>query len=98
MKKVGIVLMFAALILTMCIMVAHGEEENYALVGVVIETDFETDTIYIQDLQGNIWAYEGCEDWFVGDIVGMIMNPAGTEIIYDDEIITLTYNGWWPIW
>ena len=35
-----------------------------------------------------------CEDWAIGDIVAVVMDTMGTELIYDDEIVSVTYNGY----
>lgn len=98
MKKVIITLMFAAMMFVMCAMVAHGEEQYYALVGVVVELDTHENVVCVEDFNGNIWGFDGCEDWAIGDIAGMVMDTMGTENIYDDEIINVTYNGWICPW
>lgn len=98
MKKVAIALMIALLMFVMCVMVAHGEEQYYALVGVVVELDTHENIVYVEDFNGNIWCFDGCEDWAIGDIAGMVMNTKGTENIYDDTIVNVTYNGWLPMY
>ena len=98
MKKVIIALMFAAMMFVMCVIVAHGEEQYYALVGVVVELDMRENVVYVEDFNGNIWSFDGCEDWAIGDIAGMVMDTMGTENIYDDAIINVTYNGWICPW
>lgn len=98
MKKVAIALMLAAMMFVMCVMVAHGEEQYYALVGVVVELDARENIVYIEDFNDNIWCFEGCEDWAIGDIAGMVMDTMGTESIYDDVIVNVTYNGWLPMY
>lgn len=98
MKKVTIALMFAIMMLVMCVMVAHGEEQYYALVGVVVELDTRENIVYVEDYNGNIWCFDGCEDWAIGDIAGMVMDTMGTENIYDDIMINVTYNGWICPW
>lgn len=97
MKKVIIALMLAAMMFVMCVMVAHGEEQYYALVGVVVELDTYENIVYVEDFNGNIWCFDECEDWNIGDIAGMVMDTMGTENIYDDTIVNVTYNGWIPM-
>ena len=98
MKKVIIALMFAAIMLVMCAMVAHGEERYYALVGIVVELNTHENVVYVEDFNGNIWCFDECEDWAIVDVVGMVMDTMGTENIYDDIIINVTYNGWICLW
>lgn len=98
MKKVAITLMLAAMMFVMCVIIAHGEGQYYALVGVVVELDMCENVVYVEDFNGYIWCFDGCEDWIIGDIVGMVMDNMGTENIYDDTIVNVTYNGWFPMY
>lgn len=66
----------------------------YPLCGIVIEVNYAEDYIAIEDFTGNVWEWEGAEDWHEGDIAAMIMHDNNTEIIYDDIIMDITYNGW----
>ena len=66
----------------------------YPLCGIVIEVNYAEDYIAIEDFTGNVWEWEGAEDWHEGDIAAMIMEDNGTEIIYDDIIMDIAYNGW----
>ena len=56
------------------------------------------DVVTLQDFNGNLWEFTGAEDWQVGDICSCIMNNNGTENIFDDEIIKVEYDGYFPIW
>ena len=86
----AIVLLFALPIMT----AAATSETQYALTTKVIALNYENDIVQCQDFNGNIWEFYGCEDWSVDDIASMVMNDKGTEIIYDDEIESVRYNGW----
>ena len=99
MKKVAISLMIALLIFVMCVMVAHAEEEPnfYAKVGIIFRMNYEEDIVYVVDFFGEEWSFFGCEDWDIGDFVAAVMDTMGTELIYDDEIVSVTYNGWIPL-
>lgn len=66
----------------------------YALSGVVVELETESDSVVFEDFNGNLWAFEGIEDWFVGDIVAAVMADHGTRTIYDDEIVSVRYCGY----
>ena len=66
----------------------------YPLCGIVIEVNHAEDYIAIEDFTGNVWEWEGAEDWHEGDIAAMIMHDNNTKIIYDDIIMDIAYNGW----
>lgn len=65
----------------------------YALTTCVVTVDQITDTVTVEDSNGNLWDFFGCEDWTVGDICSMVMDDNGTTEIYDDIIINTRYNG-----
>lgn len=97
MDKILIAMLIAALFFTMCFIVgAQAEEQHelYPTAGIVYNVDHFADMVYIVTFDGQEWAYEGVEDWAVGDIVAMLMNNMGTESIYDDEIVAVNYLGW----
>lgn len=73
-------------------------EEIYPLTTIVIETDYITDVVTVEDFNGNQWQFEVVEDWMVDDICSLIMYNNGTEIIYDDQIVKAHYNGWFEGW
>lgn len=66
---------------------------QYPATMIVTETDTATDTVVCEDYNGNLWEFEGIEDWTEGDIVAAIMYDNATEIIYDDEFVMVRYNG-----
>lgn len=68
--------------------------KEYPTCGEVVEVDYENDLVVVEDFNGNLWEFEGCEDWLEGDIASMIMNDCGTPEIYDDEIVTVKYSGY----
>ena len=70
------------------------ETNLYPKTGVVYYVDHSTDIILIEDFFGELWLYEGADDWMEGDICAMIMDNNGTEEIKDDEIMTIRYDGW----
>lgn len=69
-------------------------ENIYALTTQVVQVDYENDVVVCQDFNGDLWVFEGCEDWLYGDIASMVMNDKGTPIKYDDEIVSVRYGGW----
>ena len=70
------------------------ETHNYPLSCVVSGVDLDNDIVGAVDFNGNLWEFEGVEDWQEGDIVAFIMNDNGTEEIFDDVIVDLKYCGW----
>ncbi len=65
----------------------------YPTAGKVVEIDRETDTFTIETFSGQMWIYEGVEDWEVNDYCAMIMDSNDTESIYDDVISDIKYIG-----
>ena len=70
------------------------EESTYALTTQVVQVDYENNVVVCQDFNGNLWEFEGTEDWMYGDIASFVMNDMGTPSIYDDEIISARYSGY----
>lgn len=73
-------------------------EEIYPLTTIVIETNYISDVVTVEDFNGNLWEFSGVEDWQEGDICSLIMYDNGTRIIYDDQIIKAHYNGYFEGW
>ena len=67
--------------------------EEYAMVAIVVNVDYSTDVVDVVDANENIWQFDGCEDWAVDDLCACLMDDNGTEIIYDDMIISCRYCG-----
>ena len=65
----------------------------YTKAGIVSGFDFENDLVFVSEATGNEWSFYGIEDWMVGDIAIMTIFDIGSESIYDDEIIDVTYGG-----
>lgn len=101
MKK--LVVSFICVILTiMLIACATCEAETthqlYPMTTVVVEVDRASDIVTCRDFNGNLWQFEGCEDWCENDVASMIMDDMGTPKIFDDEIISVRYDGWIEGW
>lgn len=74
------------------------ENHIYSLTTVVEYVDYDHDKVYCKDFNGEVWYFNGCEDWIEGDIASMVMFDNGSKIIYDDEIISIKYCGWFEGW
>ena len=62
---------------------------------IVSNLDYESDLVTLTDANENTWTFTGCEDWMIGDFADLIMDDMGTENIYDDEIISIRYSGFY---
>lgn len=65
----------------------------YPNIAYVVEIDYATDTLTVEDLVGHLWIVEGAEDYMKGDLVSMIMDSKGTDLVYDDEVVKMHYCG-----
>lgn len=69
------------------------ESNYYPTTGII--TTVSKDFIVFTDFNGNEWTIEDSpEDWECGDICSVIMDSKGTDIIYDDEVVSTKYSGW----
>ena len=95
MKNILALILALALCFALCANACATYEELYAKSTVVVELDYENDIVIVEDFNGNLWEFVGCEDWLIGDVCAMVMHNNGTpQNIYDDVIIATTYNGW----
>ena len=53
----------------------------------------ESDRVVFVDTLGHYWIMDGIEDWMAGDMASLIMYDSGTDKIFDDQIIRVTYQG-----
>ena len=92
-----------ALVCAMVMMMVLGsaiaaKAETYALTTVVVSLDYDADVVECMDFNGNVWAFDGCEDWALFDVCSMTMDDMNTSNIYDDAIINCRYDGWLEGW
>ena len=66
----------------------------YPKAGIVINVDYDTDTVTAEDCNGELWEFSPTSDWEEGDIVAMIMFDHFTPEIYDDIIVNNRYCGY----
>lgn len=66
----------------------------YSTIGRVTGYDLPSDTLYITTTDGNLWEYEGIEDWLYNDFCSMVFCDNGTDDITDDEIVYMRYIGY----
>lgn len=66
----------------------------YPASAVIVDINYETDEVLVEDVNGFLYAFYGCEDYAEGDIVSLIMDSNGTpESVTDDRIIDAKYSG-----
>ena len=92
-NRVLIVLALVLVVLSMCVVYVNAEE-LLPDIGLVTAIDEEQDLVYITTIDGNVWMYEGIEDLMVGDILAIIFDTMGTDVIFDDQIIQIRYCGY----
>lgn len=73
-------------------------ENLYGLTTIVFNVSYSTDVVTVEDFNGNLWQFDGAEDWVEGDICTLIMNNKGTTEIKDDTIISVRYSGYLEGW
>lgn len=92
----GLVMLVLFILCVCALSPAHAE--TYALTTVVVSLDYDADVVECMDFNGNVWAFDGCEDWSLFDVCSMTMDDMDTSIIYDDVIINCRYDGWLDGW
>lgn len=70
---------------------ANQQKHLYPLTTIV--TEIENDTVTVEDSNGNLWSFDGAEDWEINDSCALIMNDNNTKDIRDDVIISTRYQG-----
>ena len=56
--------------------------------------DISENIVTVETATGNLFQFDGAEDWQVDDCVSMIMDGHGTENCVDDEIVKAEYSSW----
>ena len=65
----------------------------YSRSAVVVGVDYTADVITVEDSTGNLWTFEGVEDYDLSDRVVLTMSDNGTDWnIKDDRIIEVRYD------
>lgn len=102
MKKstaIVVIILVAVLVFGLCgaftnQLLATVRTNTYAMTCEVVELDCENDLVILVDANGFEWAWEGIEDWQIGDCASMLMDSNGTAEIFDDVILSMNYNAW----
>ena len=99
-KEVVCVVLVLAVVATLGATIANRVRMKnwYGMAGVVTHISEATDTVTIEDYNGNLWQFKGVEDWSLGDVASCIMDSKGTVFIKDDEIVKVQYSGAFEGW
>ena len=77
---------------------AYGNNTNtdnlYPISTKVVSLDYTTDKVTVEQANGTIWSFYGCNDWELNDNCNLIMNDNGTPEVYDDIIVDYRYSMW----
>ena len=65
----------------------------YSKSAVVVGVNYTSDIVTVEDSTGNLWTFDGVEDYDLRDRVSLIMHDNGTDWdIKDDKIIEVRYD------
>lgn len=68
----------------------------YTRTGLIVDLDYDADTVTVVDGVDLVWQFSGCEDYCVGDLVEMLFREAGEpRYIFDDVIVSTSYSGFY---
>lgn len=58
-----------------------------------VVTEINNDIVTVEDSNGNLWSFNGAEDWEINDSCALIMDDNNTKDIRDDVIVSTRYQG-----
>ena len=59
----------------------------------LVVTGINDDVLTLETATGQVYEYDGVEDYMLGDVVSVMFYDNGTELIYDDIIVDIRYSG-----
>lgn len=83
----------AAIVAAAAMLASQASADIYHSAGRVVVLDALTDTVIVEDGAGNLYSFQGVEDYCLFDMVALLMDDCNTESILDDEIIFARYAG-----
>lgn len=87
------VLVWCVLLVLVFGFTVKADAEVYPLTTVIVSLDYDADVVTAEDYNGNLWQFDGCEDWQVFDLCAMLMDDGATLTIYDDVVLLCWYDG-----
>lgn len=94
-KFVALTIGIGLITLTAIPTLSHEREINsyYPMTALVTEVNGTSDLVTVTNANGLQYQFYGVDDWIEGDVASLIMNDKGTELVYDDEIVSARYSG-----
>lgn len=94
-KFVALTIGIGLITLTAIPTLSHAREIDscYPMTALVTEVNISQDLVTVTNANGLQYQFYGVNDWIEGDVASLIMNDKGTEIVYDDEIVSARYSG-----
>lgn len=87
MKKLCIVITAAAAI---SLFSRQSRAVEYPLSGRVVEINYISNAVTLEDGRGMLWSFYGTDGWRLGDRAACIMQDNATpDVLYDDKILTV---------
>ena len=85
MKKLAIALALVSMLLSQRVI--------YPDVMIVVDLDREHDVVMVETSTGQDFTFYGCEDYAIGDLVGVLMYSNMTDDVRDDHVLRAQYSG-----
>ena len=83
-----------AITLTLIALCGVASAELYPETARIFDLNYEEDLVTVETFNGQLFIFEGCEDYTIGDCVSLIMEDNGTESVYDDAVVKAEYSAW----
>ena len=85
MRKIIVFIIMTAMMLSVA------SAEHYIRFGNVIDIEYDTDCVSVDDGLGAIWEFYGYDDFYYGDLVCMIMDDRGTYYYANDDTVLYAF-------
>lgn len=80
-------------ILAGCMDANRNDFTEYTMQAVVVGINENSDSVFFETTDGNIWEIEGVEDWNLNDNAELTFSDESTESLLDDIIVSARYTG-----
>ena len=87
MKKIAVALALALVSMLL------SQRIVYPDVMIVVDLDTQHDVVTVETSTGHDYQFYGCEDYAIGDLVGVLMYNNLTDDVRDDQILRAQYSG-----
>lgn len=66
----------------------------YGNTAIVTDCDRDNDIVTVTDANGESWQFYGCDDYFDGDLISIVMDNNGTLSKKDDFVVSTSFAGY----